>query len=229
MVGLGSTTPGGIAVTDASIWNGGYVDASLASRWLDLTTGHGSTLAEIGPEMGAAYTIVPALAAAGYDRLRVVKYAYAGRSLAVDYLPPAGAYLSNLCSAVHAAIVALPPCRQVTVAGLVWWQGEADANNAGWAAAYQANLTALLAYLRGRWPLFGSAGMAASLALITHEPAVRTHCATVNTAISNVAAADGSAATYDCGALLTPGNVHASGAQQWTAGQGLGTALAGLL
>jgi len=101
-----------------------------------------------GPEISLGQTLVQA---GRYDLVAQVKYAAAGTNLAVDWNPASGWAYAQLLLRARAALQQLQmayPDRRVFVAGFFWMQGEADAQNAGQAAAYAAHLTGLIAQVR---------------------------------------------------------------------------------
>lgn len=85
-----------------------------------------------------------------YDvRPSIIKVTHGGTSLADEWEPVAGTFYESFIDEVELALSALgngaPPRRNWVV---VWIQGEADALDATKAAAYEANLRALIAAVR---------------------------------------------------------------------------------
>lgn len=139
----------------------------------------------------------------------LLKYAIGGTSLAVDWLPSSGATLVNfktemLAAQTKAATLGMP----LSIKGILWWQGESDSQNGTWAAAYEANFTALIADMRA---FFGNPVLPfLAVALDNDDGAAYPHMATVNTAISNVIAATSNAYLIDETPFTWTDTIHAS-------------------
>lgn len=83
----------------------------------------------------------------------LVKFSIGGTSLAVNW-DPTGTYPTgtNLFDQMVAYLQAAETDLGGYIAGIVWIQGESDGTDSAQAAAYEANLTALIAALRVTWP-----------------------------------------------------------------------------
>jgi hypothetical protein len=107
-----------------------------------------------------------------------------GSTLAVDWLPtgtfPAGTNLYDQALAVTNAAMASFGSQ---IAGFFWVQGETDATDAGQAAAYEANLTALFNAVRAAY------GPIPIVFAQLQSGVAAAHVATIRTAQANVAAA----------------------------------------
>ena len=97
-----------------------------------------------GPEVGLARYLY----GAGHRDLFVVKVAFSGTSLAVDWSSH-GDDLQSLITRVEAAETwATDNGWSPTVRGIYWMQGESDAMNATYAAAYRTNLLQFIVNVR---------------------------------------------------------------------------------
>jgi hypothetical protein len=76
----------------------------------------------------------------------IFKVGRGGSDLAIDWLPPLGDMYLRFKSEWQAALATHPGA--FTFRGFIWIQGEGDANNAGKAAAYQANMGTLFTQIR---------------------------------------------------------------------------------
>jgi hypothetical protein len=82
----------------------------------------------------------------------LIKHAVGATSLAGDWNPTNGATYTAFRQTVSNGLTALTNAGHTyEIAGFLWMQGESDAFNAGQAAAYNANLTALIADVRTRY------------------------------------------------------------------------------
>lgn len=111
-------------------------------------------LTTVAPVRG---TFGPEIAlAAGLSRrgsAAIVKYAIGSTDLAEDWAPSTGIRYANLRSRVNSTLGALiAHGDQPYLAGVFWIQGEEDALHADFAAAYAANLDALLAAFARDFP-----------------------------------------------------------------------------
>lgn len=108
----------------------------------------GAPSAVFGPEVGLARQLY----ALGHRNLLVVKVAFSGSSLAGDWRPgstPTSEDLEALLTRVRQAEAWAKSRGWTPVVGAFYWmQGESDALQASWAAAYAANLAALLHEVR---------------------------------------------------------------------------------
>jgi hypothetical protein len=112
---------------------------------------NGSTLAPLQPPTTSAGGFGPETSTGKtlttfnqFPLVAEVKFAMSGSNLAHQWDPDSpGSFYHQLFARVEQARQALEaqyPSDEVYVAGFFWMQGEADAQNAGYAAAYQANL-----------------------------------------------------------------------------------------
>jgi autotransporter-associated beta strand protein len=109
----------------------------------------------IGPEYGFGLIAGSQLE----DKVLIIKYAFGGKSLAVDYRPPSsggmvGPYYTGMISRVNevlANISSFYPAYKgggYEVAGFAWHQGYNDRINAGYAAEYESNMVNLIKDVR---------------------------------------------------------------------------------
>jgi hypothetical protein len=115
------------------------------------TEKHAPHLATFGPELGIARQIWEDTR----TPLTIIKAAYPGSSLAVDWnpLPGHGTLYAGMTSLVRATMTTDAAAGRLDVLGaFVWFQGEADAGDVTWASAYQTNLTNLITAVRTDLP-----------------------------------------------------------------------------
>ena len=94
------------------------------------------------------------------------------------------------------------------IRGILWWQGESDSQNGTWAAAYEANLTALIADMRS---FFSNPSLPFLAVVLDNDDGVAyPHMATVNTAIADVIAATDNAYLIDETPFTWTDTIHAS-------------------
>jgi hypothetical protein len=118
--------------------------------WAALQQGFSYEYNSFGPEVSFGYrlhnTIYPT------DSIYLVKYAVGGTHLATEYNewnPNGGALYNGLKTAVNNAMQNLTAAgKSPQIAGMIWMQGESDANNATYAAEYATNLTNFITRLR---------------------------------------------------------------------------------
>ncbi|MBN1393931.1 MAG: PEP-CTERM sorting domain-containing protein [Pirellulales bacterium] len=129
-----------------NFWNNG--------SWTALRSGFGFTADHFGPEVSFGRAIAEAFPD---DDIYLVKYGVGATNLAVDWKPDgSGPCYNALKSTVDAALADLrADNRDPAVAGMLWMQGESDAQNSGYATAYQANLTDFIQSVRED---FGASG-----------------------------------------------------------------------
>jgi hypothetical protein len=139
-----------------------------------------------GPEM----TLGRMLAEHGMTNIGVFKIGYAGTHLAHDWQKGddngAGLYtlmLDQLAIATDSLLRWGTPWKFI---GMAWMQGETDASNSEWAAAYETNLALLLAAMRAD---FNAPNLPVVLGQIAHTGAYP-YSLEVRTAQAAVAAAD---------------------------------------
>ncbi len=146
MCGLGITAelpaPYNKPQTDVNYWSGG--------QWVALRGGFGYNSSQFGPEVSFGRTIKDAHPD---DEIYLVKYAVSGTSLAVgwdvDGTDTAGTYYRNFKSTAEAALANLQAAGKMPVlAGMLWMQGESDAQVVNWSKKYQANLIDLINTVR---------------------------------------------------------------------------------
>ncbi len=99
-----------------------------------------------GPEITLGRTLADGLV----DDIAIVKYAIGASNLAVHWNPDTpGSFYDRMTDDVVLALVALDAMGHTgRVSGFVWMQGESDAQVGAHAAAYEANLTALVQRVR---------------------------------------------------------------------------------
>lgn len=102
--------------------------------------------------------------------------------------------------------------------GMIWYQGESDANNAAAAAAYASNLTTLMADFRARWGPFDL------VVPYLHTDNPRNHASTVRTQAESYVSGDARAAGVDPDALTTADGIHYATAEYISLGQLCATA-----
>jgi autotransporter-associated beta strand protein len=109
----------------------------------------------IGPEYGFGLVAGSQLG----DKVLIIKYAFGGKSLAVDYRPPSsggtvGPYYTGLISRVNEVLGNISSFYPAytgggyEVAGFAWHQGYNDRINTGYAAEYESNLVNLIKDVR---------------------------------------------------------------------------------
>jgi hypothetical protein len=102
-----------------------------------------------GPEVGLARQLY----SVGDHELLVVKVAFSGTSLAVDWQATRPDFVALIDRVHHAIEWATSHGYAPTLAGFYWMQGEADASKAAWAADYSKNLRTFLKEVRSDLPL----------------------------------------------------------------------------
>ena len=140
--GLPTTPPYDAPQPDVRFWN--YDN----NGWIDLQPGLGHTPNDIGPEVGFGYTLNNLLPG---DDIYLVKHSALSTSLAVKWNSNGtGAEYNTFKTRVNTAMANLTGGElSPTIAGMIWMQGESDAYNADYGAAYEANLTNLINTVRG--------------------------------------------------------------------------------
>jgi hypothetical protein len=171
-----------------------------------------------GIEMGAGRT----LAAAGRQRLAMVKVAYGGTHLYSQWSPTNATGLFQILQA-NLSIASAQWAQQgwrTRVVGLLWMQGEYDANDATRAAAYPNSLKALVTSVRG------VAGDSCLPMVIGRITPVWTYAATVRSAQEQFVAGDRCARLVNTDDLPAMSNdpAHFSDPSQYTLGQRMGEA-----
>jgi lysophospholipase L1-like esterase len=128
------------AIQSVHFWNAGN------DGWGDLKPGFGCTAGDIGPEVGFGYQLHNRVFP--NDEIYLVKWGVDSTSLAGPWNPNgSGSAYNTFKSRVQAAMASLVG-RSPEIAGMIWMQGETDANNSAYANAYAANLANLIAKVR---------------------------------------------------------------------------------
>lgn len=105
-----------------------------------------------GPELGLGHVLGDALD----EPVLLIKTAWGGKSLFVDFRPPSaggsvGPYYAKMCAQVREALASEPKGRELELAGLVWFQGWNDLCDDQAIPEYEANLVHLIHDLRREW------------------------------------------------------------------------------
>ena len=158
-------------ITRSDVWVTYYGDAAGGNRRgiLDANFGSSGGQGYIGPEYGFGLETGSQLA----DQVLIIKFAYGGKSLAVDFRPPGavalrggavGPYYTEMIGRVHQVldnIAAEFPAysgQGYEICGFGWHQGWNDRFNSAYVAEYEANLTNLIQDLRAEFGVPGHAG-----------------------------------------------------------------------
>jgi len=132
--------------TDVLLLNGNGGASGLLNTLVPLQPGSGT---DFGPEITFGRDMADANSAATFA---LIKWAEGGTSLASDWNPSVGTAYASFRSTVSAGLAALDGAGYETeIAGMLWMQGERDARSATDTANYEANLTAFIADIRGRY------------------------------------------------------------------------------
>jgi hypothetical protein len=97
-----------------------------------------------GPEVGIARTLY----SAGHRHLLIVKVAFAGSSLAVNWQLGSPDFQTLVTTVQHAESWASSHGWTPSIGALYWMQGETDAMSSAWASSYRANLTGFFTDVR---------------------------------------------------------------------------------
>lgn len=140
MVGAGKSSELAVPYSDphpeVKLWHGG--------KWVALAA-VGRTF---GPEVSFGHAIRTALAE---DDIYLVKYAASGTALYNDWSPSGGGQYNRFMTTAKAALANLEAAgTDFEIAGMLWMQGESDAAEKQ-ADAYEANLRAFIADMRGKF------------------------------------------------------------------------------
>ena len=126
---------------------------------LDANFGNTGEGGRVGPEYSFGLVVGSQLG----DKVLLIKYAFGGKSLAVDYRPPGavalrggvvGPYYTGLVSRVNQVLASLSTYYPAytgggyEIAGFAWHQGFNDRINSAYTAEYEANLTNLIQDIR---------------------------------------------------------------------------------
>ncbi|WP_372847348.1 sialate O-acetylesterase [Pontiella sp.] len=175
MVGLGlvdsETNPGTVEYTVAHDTDNTYQFAadgaggwaSFEDVWMyydgasgDLTTGYAYDSSMIGPELGFGYAVGNYFG----EQVLLIKAAWVGRSLAVDFRPPSsggttGSYYAGILTEVSSVIANLStyfpdydPAEGYELAGFCWHQGWSDHSVEAYAAQYETNMVNFIRDIR---------------------------------------------------------------------------------
>ena len=142
-----------------SSWDSGAIGKTTELRNGALNVGFGDEkvlpAGYIGPEFGFGHTVGNGLA----DKVLLVKTAWGGKSLAVDFRPPSsggvtGPYYNEVVSKVRTVLADVKKYypaydgKGFEVAGLGWHQGWNDRDNPTYVAQYEVNLANLIRDVR---------------------------------------------------------------------------------
>ncbi len=123
----------------------------LEDQWTDLApgSGHGSTSPVYPKEFGLEVSFGHALSLAHpNDEIAIIKYSHGGSNLHTQWAE-SGAMYKTFVSTIKNALEKLAAAGHTyRVQGMVWQQGEADAENIKYARQYHQNLTSLVARIR---------------------------------------------------------------------------------
>jgi hypothetical protein len=97
-----------------------------------------------GPEVGLARTLY----AAGHRHLLIVKVAFSGSSLAVNWQLGSPDFQALVTSVQNAESWATSHGWRPSIGAFYWMQGETDAMSSSWASSYRSNLTTFFTTVR---------------------------------------------------------------------------------
>jgi hypothetical protein len=128
-----------------------YDDGSNGLKADDLKVGYGGWSQQIGPEYGMGH----ALGKHFDDQVLIIKTAWGGKSLAVDFRPPSaggttGPYYTQMINDIKASINNIATefpgysGETIEIAGFVWFQGWNDGGSDAYLDEYQSNLINLI-------------------------------------------------------------------------------------
>lgn len=114
-----------------------------ARKWIPLAPTH-----RFGPEVAFGHSIMQSMPD---QQIRLIKYAINGTALYNDWKPEEGPQYSGFMQAAQSALANLE-AQQIPyeIAGMLWLQGESDANEQ-MGAAYEANLAAFIQKMRSEF------------------------------------------------------------------------------
>ena len=129
---------------DVRYWNDG---------WVSLKPGFGHNFnygdvdpKQFGPEVSFGRAMADALKG---DDIYLIKHGVNGANLAVQYAAPGSKGYIDFRKKVKAALANLDDAKiDYEISGMLWMQGQGDSKIAKYAAAYEANLTKLIATVR---------------------------------------------------------------------------------
>jgi hypothetical protein len=145
--------------TDVNFWNysgtlltnpwnsNGINNPGVGTTWVSLQNGFGWEPVEFGPEVSFGYRLHQLLP---NDDIYLVKLGVNGSDLHWSWNPDGTGENYNLFkSRVNAAIQNLTDSgKSPEIAGMIWMQGDTDAQNSATANAYEANLRNLITHVR---------------------------------------------------------------------------------
>jgi hypothetical protein len=137
--------------SEAIAWVDGETTASLAKKWMNLTSGLGNSQTYFGPELSFGPEIAKYLP---NENIALLKYAWGGTNLVSRWRSPSsggttGDMYKNFIKSVHDGLAALPQGCQPEIVGMIWMQGESDANQTKAVAdEYESNLKNLIKDIR---------------------------------------------------------------------------------
>lgn len=118
-------------------------DTANESTWVTLRPGGGQ---QFGPEVAFGRTVADALPS---HNLALIKSYYGGTNLSNHWNPPSGFAYVIFKNTVTAALADLTTAGHTyTITGMLWTQGESDANGTRTTAQYEADLNELIADVR---------------------------------------------------------------------------------
>lgn len=165
----------------------GMVDGALAGHWGTLVPGYGPTLDRFGPEL----TFGLALEARNPERrIHLIKHATGGAGLWNDWHPQSGTLYAEFRDHVGRALDDLrSEGLEPEIVGLLWMQGEADAQDADHASVYGETLSALITQVRADFSVSNLpvvVGLISTAPEWTHNAVVRAQQAAVAESLPQV-------------------------------------------
>jgi hypothetical protein len=127
------------------------------AHWQDLRPGMSGGYGQstdgrslFGPELAFGHSLHDSMPD---DPMAIIKYAYGGTNLDVQWNPgvdgePRGLHFANFLSTVQAGLASMSPGDVPIISGMIWMQGESDAGNAAMSQSYEENLTNLIEVVR---------------------------------------------------------------------------------
>lgn len=176
-----------------------------------------------GPEITFGRDMADYYAGSPNTSVAIIKYANGGTNLHTQWTSGGDATTTGdgaqyirfqeTVTAGMAAIAAANPGDNVTIAGMIWHQGESDAGSSSTAQAYQANLTAFIADVRATY--------GANLPFVIGEIADNGgNYTTIRNAQAAVAAADPLNGFVDVDTFALQDSVHFNASGQMDLGSG---------
>lgn len=192
-------------------------DTANESTWVTLRPGGGQ---QFGPEVTFGRTVADALPS---HNLALIKSYYGGTNLSNHWNAPSGFAYVIFKDTVTAALTKLTTAGHTyTITGVLWTQGESDANGTRTTAQYEADLNELIADVRNNYganlPFF------ISRLADTQTHVSMTAKADIRLAQENVAAADPYAFLIDTDGFSVGDTLHFSTAGQISLGTAFGEA-----